>query len=641
MTQASQKGPPFRLEFAVLALALGLVSSALTADFQVTNTVDSGEGSLRWAILSANATAGANTITCTNVSGTITLLSPLPAFVNNIALIGPGADRLTLNVPGIANYATSSLSGLTIQGRVPVPIFAVISNSGALSVDRCEVTGGGTGIYNEGRLAVSHSGIIDNRKTTGCYVEGGCFGGGYMSGAGIYIQSGDTSLTNCTFSGNAAYFVYASIRGGWAYYYGSGGAIFQAGAGPLAIVNCTFKGNYAPTAPSISASPSVLFNNLVADQDSLESIGGTGTNLIGSYLSTGLGPLQNNGGPTRTHALLPGSPAIDSGSGEGAPTVDQRGFLRPFGRAVDIGAFEYGAVPLYRLVIVTEENSTRSGSVTISPASTHYVSNTLVTLTALPVPGWTFLQWLGDASGTSAVTHVRIMNRDLYAQALFGTTLNTMVAGNGSVVVDPVAALYPFGRVIQLTAVPQEGNYFGAWDNPALSTNNPLLFTVTNANPTVSCAFGPLNAGEVALTVLVNGHGRVATNPRGNRFTSGQSVTLTANADAEQQFLGWSGDASGTSTNMSVVLAQSKVITANFTKHPRLSLGPCLGGWREDGFQLTLTGEMGGRYRIERSNGLENWATLANITNAFGIWQISDTTVTNDKMRFYRAIEVP
>ena len=42
-----------------------------------------------------------------------------------------------------------------------------------------------------------------------------------------------------------------------------------------------------------------------------------------------LGPLQNNSGPTLTHPLLPGSPAIDAGTGVGAPSVDQRGFPRP------------------------------------------------------------------------------------------------------------------------------------------------------------------------------------------------------------------------------------------------------------------------------------------------------------------------
>ena len=53
-----------------------------------------------------------------------------------------------------------------------------------------------------------------------------------------------------------------------------------------------------------------------------------------------LGPLALNGGPTRTRALLPGSPAIDAASSSGCPQRDQRGIARPQGPACDIGSYE-------------------------------------------------------------------------------------------------------------------------------------------------------------------------------------------------------------------------------------------------------------------------------------------------------------
>jgi hypothetical protein len=53
-----------------------------------------------------------------------------------------------------------------------------------------------------------------------------------------------------------------------------------------------------------------------------------------------LGPLQDNGGPTWTHALLPGSPALDVGDPAQCPATDQRGVPRPQGAGCDIGAFE-------------------------------------------------------------------------------------------------------------------------------------------------------------------------------------------------------------------------------------------------------------------------------------------------------------
>jgi hypothetical protein len=69
--------------------------------------------------------------------------------------------------------------------------------------------------------------------------------------------------------------------------------------------------------------------------------------LVGSAaspLDPLVGPLTDNGGLTMTMALLPGSPAIDAGSNLGAPATDQRSFVRPYGAAVDIGAYEYGAL---------------------------------------------------------------------------------------------------------------------------------------------------------------------------------------------------------------------------------------------------------------------------------------------------------
>ena len=58
----------------------------------------------------------------------------------------------------------------------------------------------------------------------------------------------------------------------------------------------------------------------------------------------------------------------------------------------------------------------------------------------MPASGWTFLQWLGDVSGNGTTTQVRVRNRNLCAEALFGTALSTTVAGHGSVVMNPTTA---------------------------------------------------------------------------------------------------------------------------------------------------------------------------------------------------------
>jgi len=100
-----------------------------------------------------------------------------------------------------------------------------------------------------------------------------------------------------------------------------------------------------------------LYNTLVAgggtnsnaygpitdDGYNISSDGSANFNSGSSYNFTDplLGPLANYGGPTLCMALRPDSPAIDSGSSAGAPATDQRGFSRPHGAAVDVGAYEY------------------------------------------------------------------------------------------------------------------------------------------------------------------------------------------------------------------------------------------------------------------------------------------------------------
>ncbi len=307
-----------------------------------------------------------------------------------------------------------------------------------------------------------------------------------------------------------------------------------------------------------------------------------------------------------------------------------------FTRSWEADPVEVLIEPTYRLSATTPGG----GTVAVLPVSASYRSNSSVTVTATPASGWTFLQWLGDASGLNP-TNTVVMTRNRCVQALFGTAFGTAATGAGSVSVDPALATYPFGTAVLLTAAPQDGNYFVAWGNAANSTDNPLLFVVNNASQTVSCLFAPLSSGQFALTVIASGRGQVSSSPRGNRFNAGQNVTLTALPEANQSFFGWSGDASGSQTNLLVVMNQSKVITANFTRWAKLSLGPCLGGMREDGFQMTLAGELGARYELDGSVDLVHWTPINSLTNAFGLAQFLDAGTTNQPFRFYRALPAP
>ena len=191
-----------------------------------------------------------------------------------------------------------------------------------------------------------NSAICDG--TPGAYT----FGGG--GGLGTWAPD-PVAITNSTFSGNSTNL--------------NGGGLYARAGGSLKLVNSTITNNssdngsgiadLAPRAPgSITADSTIVAgNHAFGTATPLEivtvhaDIGGT-HNLIGSAnvaLPPGtltsdpmLAPLANNGGATLTHALLPGSPAVDAGSNVAGLTRDQRGsgYVREFGAAADIGAYE-------------------------------------------------------------------------------------------------------------------------------------------------------------------------------------------------------------------------------------------------------------------------------------------------------------
>jgi hypothetical protein len=144
------------------------------------------------------------------------------------------------------------------------------------------------------------------------------------------------TLTNATLSGNSA-----SISGG--------GIFTSTSALVTALRNTIIAGNTAPAAPDVAGTLASQGHNLIGD-----GTGGSGfaaSDLVGTSsnpIDPKLGPLQNNGGPTFTMALLPGSPAIGAGDPTDAPMYDQRGpgFPRAVNGKIDIGAFEVQAVAL-------------------------------------------------------------------------------------------------------------------------------------------------------------------------------------------------------------------------------------------------------------------------------------------------------
>ncbi len=175
---------------------------------------------------------------------------------------------------------------------------------------------GGGGIYNSGALlTVENSTFSENRADL-------------VGGGGIFNFGVPVVVSNCTFFNNNAMF-------------GAQGLHYDLSGGAATVMNSIFWGgeNQISVAPDVTVSYSVV-------QGGYAGSGNTG-------LNPALGPLADNGGPTKTHALFAGSPALDQGRPVGTlvaggvfvPVNDQRGIARPQGTGVDIGAYELVFTP--------------------------------------------------------------------------------------------------------------------------------------------------------------------------------------------------------------------------------------------------------------------------------------------------------
>jgi hypothetical protein len=217
--------------------------------------------------------------------------------------------------------------------------------------------GEGGGIAASGPLVITNSTVTNNVTAEGGNGTRG--GGGGGDGGGIYV-SHSLFITNCTVTNNRTS----------GFYGGHGGGIYSSISSPINIRNTIVANNTVATggAPDFDGQGPDLFGpvnsqdyNLIKDTTGATIKGITTHNITG--LDPLLGPLADNGGPTPTYALLPGSPAIDAGDDcitktDGClppsftadlpkpVTTDQRGagYPRLASTTVDIGAFEVQVV---------------------------------------------------------------------------------------------------------------------------------------------------------------------------------------------------------------------------------------------------------------------------------------------------------
>jgi len=142
---------------------------------------------------------------------------------------------------------------------------------------------------------------------------------------------------------------------------------------------------------------------------------------------------------------------------------------------------------------------------------------------------------------------------------------------------DPAAALFPFALDVRLTGIPSPGSYFAHWTNDITGAENPRSYKVNQAGANLTAVFFPLLPDKFSLTNSGQRPGRVAADPAGNYFTNGVNITLTAIPNGAsglpqlERRRQWDGNQPCREDG------QSRAITANFTRKPRLEVTRSLG----------------------------------------------------------------
>jgi hypothetical protein len=341
------------------------------------NGVPNGVCTLRAAIEEASALAGADQIVLPPDTYILTIVSEL-IITGDLTIMGAGASTTIIDgnkslrpFSGVLRINLGvnvlNLNGVTIRnGGRKTDGGGIFNLAGTLTLMNSAVTGNSTngaggGIFNSGRLTITNSTVSGNSAD---HDGGGIYNLGLLTiinstvsgnrangnGGGIFNNSAPASLFNATITDNRAD---ADLN-----LTGTGGGVFNWTPGLLNFQNTILAGNFEST-------QSIIFGGVIAIfGDCVGTITSNGNNLMQEFFANcavngsgvliadpKLGPLQNNGGSTQTHAALPGSPAIDAGNLGGCQDqfgamlmTDQRGHPRGVnGDRCDIGAFEVQA----------------------------------------------------------------------------------------------------------------------------------------------------------------------------------------------------------------------------------------------------------------------------------------------------------
>ncbi len=532
-------------------------------------------------VLSGNSVAGSSTSSAAAGGG-----------VDNPGTLAAVRCQVIGNTVGGMAGQSGVGGGINNDGTLALTNSVIVSNTA--TAGGATTTGSGGGIYNEGTLTMDTSTVGANVASGGS--------GGLGQGGGINNDLGSTAVVRSTISGNAV--VLSSP--------GSGGGLFN-NAGTVTLENSTVSGNdglssgggifngqgslalnHSTVTTNVAAQGGLFAGNGLYNGDGVVDvhdtiIGGNGTasdvfnNATATFRSGGynlfgpisgpitpgandqfnvttsqllLGPLQDNGGPTFTHAGLCGSLAINAGDNTGAPPPDQRGFPRIVGGTIDIGAYEYSNSPPTVSCPSSSTNCIPGGQV-VAMTFTVNVGDAdgdpLVVVWSLD--GSPYQTNIVGAAGPPTVAQVDFQPSLVVGTHQIAATVSdpsgcaascsttvvlnpnpTVTAGNNG----PVCA----GLTLNLTAISPTAVSF-SWTGPNGFTSSIQNPTIPNATPAASGLYSVTvtdtnGCTASATTIATVGTGPTVTAGNNGPICAGATLRLTATSPTGTSF-SWTG----------------------------------------------------------------------------------------------------
>jgi len=170
--------------------------------------------------------------------------------------------------------------------------------------------------------------------------------------------------------------------------------------------------------------------------------------------------------------------------------------------------------------------------------------------------------------------------QDFYASSnvIFHKLLDVKIVGRGHVDLDPPGGSYQPETAVTVTAKRAANWAFSHWEGDIQGTENPVQ-VVIDGNKDITAVFTEKpNSDEVSLAVHINGQGRVQLNPPGGIYNRDDTVAVSAQPDSGWVFDRWSGDLTGSAIRDTMILEESKSITAEFIPVPRYTVIPWIVG---------------------------------------------------------------